>query len=99
MYIFVKKTPVTERKLRTLSNELYGGRHANKGLTDFHYAFTAFPKENCYEINFEILGANKQIAFLKMIDTDFDIIRVEPSEDGEEEEREAISWWRKTQAH
>lgn len=98
MYIYVKKTPVTESKLRTLSNELYGGVHANKGLTDFYYAFTHLPEEGSYEINFEVLGTNKQIAFLKMIDADFDIIKVEPSEGGEEQERQAINWWRKTHA-
>ena len=99
MYIYVKKTPATESQLRTLGDELYSGAHADKGLTDFHYAFTPFTRvyeEDCSEINFEVLGTDKQIAFLKMIDADFDIIRIEPAEDGEEEERQAINWWRKT---
>jgi hypothetical protein len=98
MYIYVRTIPTTESQLHTLSDELYGGVHADKGLTDFYYAFTPFTRiyeEDFYRINFEVLGTDKQIAFIKMINADFDIIRVESSEDGEEEEKEAIKWWQK----
>ncbi len=91
MHIYIEKTGEIESRLQTLSDQLYGGVHADKGLTDFYYAFTPM-KDRC-EITFEVLGTDQQTAFLKLIDENFDIVGVEPSEGGEKEEREALDWW------
>ena len=93
MHISVKKTQTTRDTLQTLSDKLYSGLYADKGLTDFYYAFTDIG--DTYKVNFEILGTKKQIAFLELISVSYEIVKVEPTEDGKEEEKEAINWWLK----
>ncbi|TAL70481.1 MAG: hypothetical protein EPN82_02400 [Bacteroidetes bacterium] len=101
MYIYVKKTESTESKLKNLSEELYSGAYASEGLTGCRFAFTLFSKgyeEEFYRINFEKSGTEIQLAFLNIIfspfsDYKFEFIRIEPAEDGEAYEREAINLW------
>jgi hypothetical protein len=97
MLIYIKTTPDTDQQLHRLSDELYSYMHADKGLTNFHYAFTPYDKEHYEEafhrISFEIKGTEQQLAFLKMIDADFDILCVEPTEGGGTIEAAAMERW------
>ena len=90
MHIYVKKTQTTRNQLQALSDKLYSGLYADKGLTDFYCGFTDVGET--YDVNFEILGTKKQIAFLELISESFEIVKVEPAEGGEEVEKEAINW-------
>lgn len=94
MHIYIKRTTATESQLLTLSDKLYGCVYADRGLTDFYYAFTKVGDN--YDVNFEILGTDKQVAFIQLVNASFDIVRIQPAEDGEEEEKEAIEWWSKS---
>jgi len=94
MLIYVKKTQATRDQLLALSDELYSGSHIDKGITDFHYGFGE--REDIFEVNFEIPGTEKQIAFIKLIEQSFEIVKIEPARDGKEYEEEAIQWWRNT---
>jgi hypothetical protein len=91
MHIFIKKTEDTRHQLLSLSSKLYGGKYTDKGIKDFHFAFTE--GENTYGINFEQLDSKAQIAFLELLSQSFEIIKIEPAKDGEEHEEEAMKWW------
>ncbi len=92
MHIYVKKTEDTRHQLLSLSSRLYGGMYADKGIKDFHFAFTE--GEDTYDINFEVLDSKGQIAFLELVGQSFKIFKIEPAKGGEEHEEEAIQWWR-----
>jgi hypothetical protein len=92
MHIFIKKTEDTRHQLLSLSSKLYGGKYTDKGIKDFHFAFTE--GEDTYDINFELLDSKAQIAFLELLVQSFEITKIEPAKGGEEHEEEAMKWWR-----
>jgi len=87
--------------IQTIRSKLFALRYKLIALRkgDFYYGiseYDEFQGEECSRINFEILGTQNQIAFLTLIDKEFEVIGVKSPEDGEEHEREAMEWWRKT---
>ncbi len=100
MLIYVKTDSETDRQLRKLSDELYSNQHADKGLVNFYYGFTAYEtpeyEEPFHRISLEISDDSAQRSFLQMIDADFKILRVDLTEGGEKVEGPAIADWQAT---
>ena len=96
MKIYIEGGSENVPGLKQLSNELYGKAYASRGLRNFYYGFTPYTsgyEEHFCQITFEVKGTGAQLAFLRIVDGRFKVIRVDAEDAGKE--GEAIRKWSK----
>ena len=99
MIIYVEGGNENRPALKKLSDELYGRLYASRGINNFYYGFTpytvGYEKEYC-SITFEDKldqGTRALLVFIEIVESRFEIIRID--DEDEDKEKEAIAEWEK----